>query len=162
MRLAHRARSLHHRRQQTKQEVRRDVRRAYQGWRLPVLPDFYRARPAQKSAAPVLLKSGSMILMHSRPKEQREAIRQLVHSVLTRDMGTFNPERFKEWIKDIDARFRKVGLTLRFTINQRTVSFTIKEIRSGRTAFKFSASSHVPFDDRDVVMKVEELGQKNH
>lgn len=97
--------------------------------------------------------------MHSRPKEQREAIRQLVHSVLTRDMGTFNPERFKEWIKDIDARFRKVGLTLLFTIRERSVSFTIKEIRSRRTAFKFTASSHVPFDDRDVVMAVEEFGQ---
>ena len=100
-----------------------------------------------------------MILMHSRPKEQREAIRQLVHSVLTRDMGTFNPERFKEWIREVDARFRKVGLTLSFTIRDRTVNFTIKEIRSKRMAFKFTASSHVPFDDRDVVMTVEEIGQ---
>ena len=98
--------------------------------------------------------------MHSRPKEQREAIRQLVHSVLTRDMGTFNPERFKEWIKDIDARFRKVGLMLIFAIRERTVNFTIREIRSRRTAFKFTASTHVPFDDRDVVMTVEEFGQK--
>jgi hypothetical protein len=100
-----------------------------------------------------------MILMHSRPKEQREAIRQLVHSVLTRDMGTFNPERFKEWIKDVDARFRKVGLTLRFAIRDRSVHLTIKEIRSGRTAFKFTASTHVPFEDRDVVMSVEEFGK---
>jgi predicted SpoU family rRNA methylase len=100
-----------------------------------------------------------MIQMHSRPKEQREAIRQLVHSVLTRDMGTFNPERFKEWIKDIDARFRKVGLTLHFTIRTRAVHFTIKEIRSRRTAYKFTASTHVPFEDRDVVMTVEEYGQ---
>ena len=76
-----------------------------------------------------------MIQMHSRPKEQREAIRQLVHSVLTRDMGTFNPERFKEWIKEIDARFRKVGLMLNFTIRDRSVNFTIKEIRSKRTAY---------------------------
>ena len=97
--------------------------------------------------------------MHSRPKEQREAVRQLVHMVLTRDMGTFNPERFKEWVKDIDARFRKVGLTLLFTIHDRSVSFIIKEIRSRRTAYKFTASTHVPFDDRDVVMKVEELGK---
>lgn len=97
--------------------------------------------------------------MHSRPKEQREAIRQLVHAVLTRDMGTFNPERFKEWIKEIDARFRKVGLTLLFHIRERSVSFTIKEIRSRRTAFKFTASTHVPFEDRDVVMTVEEFGQ---
>ena len=100
-----------------------------------------------------------MILMHSRPKEQREAIRQLVHSVLTRDMASFNPERFKEWIKDLDAKFRRVGLTLHFTIRERSVSFTIKEIRSRRTAFKFTASTHVPFDDRDVVMTVEEFGQ---
>ena len=99
-----------------------------------------------------------MILMHSRPKEQREAIRQLVHSVLTREMSTFNPERFKEWIKDIDARFRKVGLTLLFTIRERSVHFTIKEIRSRRTAYKFTASTHVPFEDRDVVMTVEEFG----
>ena len=99
-----------------------------------------------------------MILMHSRPKEQREAIRQLVHSVLTRDMGTFNAERFKEWIKEVDARFRRVGLTLLFTIRDRAVHFTIKEIRSRRTAFKFTASTHVPFDDRDVVMRVEEYG----
>jgi len=96
--------------------------------------------------------------MHSRPKEQREAIRQLVHSVLTRDMGTFNAERFKDWVKDIDARFRKVGLTFRFHIRERAVNFTIKEIRSRRTAFKFTASSHVPFDDRDVVLTVEEFG----
>ena len=97
--------------------------------------------------------------MHSRPKEQREAIRQLVHSVLTRDMATFNPERFKEWIKDVDARFRKVGLTLFFTIRERSVNLTIKEIRSRRTAFKFTASTHVPFEDRDVIMTVEEFGQ---
>ena len=100
-----------------------------------------------------------MILMHSRPKEQREAIRQLVHSVLTREMSNFNPDRFKEWIKDIDARFRRVGLTLLFTIRERSVHFTIKEIRSRRTAYKFTASTHVPFEDRDVVMTVEELMQ---
>lgn len=101
-----------------------------------------------------------MILMHSRPKEQREAVRNLVHTVLTRDMGTFNPERFKDWIKEIDARFRKVGLTLAFTIRHRSVHFTIKEMRSGRTAFRFAASTHVPFEDRDVVMTVEEFAQK--
>jgi hypothetical protein len=100
-----------------------------------------------------------MIQMHSRPKEQREAIRQLVHSVLTREMSTFNPERFKEWIKDVDARFRRAGLTLLFTIRERSVNFTIKEIRSRRTAYKFTASTHVPFEDRDVVMTVEEFGQ---
>jgi hypothetical protein len=100
-----------------------------------------------------------MILMHSRPKEQREAIRQLVHSVLTRDMASFNPERFKEWVKELDAKFRRVGLTLHFAIRERSVSFTIREIRSRRTAYKFTSSTHVPFDDRDVVMSVEEFGQ---
>lgn len=97
--------------------------------------------------------------MHSRPKEQREAVRNLVHLVLIRDMSTFNPDRFKDWIKDIDTKFRKVGLTLKFDIRSRTVYFTIKEIRSGRTAFHFSASSRVQFDDRDVVMAVEDFAK---
>jgi hypothetical protein len=97
-----------------------------------------------------------VLLMHSRPKEQREAVRNLVHLVLTRDMGTFTPDRFKDWIKDTDARFRKVGLTLLFDIRSRTVHFTIKEVRSSRTAFKFAASTHVQFEDRDVVMSVED------
>ena len=96
--------------------------------------------------------------MHSYSKEQREAVRQLVHLVLIRDMGTFNPDRFKEWIKDTDAKFRKVGLALLFTIRDRTVNFSIKEVRSRRTVFRFAASTHVPFDDREVVMSVEELG----
>jgi hypothetical protein len=104
----------------------------------------------------------TMILMHSRPKEQREAIRNLVHIVLTRDMGTFNPDRFKDWIKETDARFRKVGLTLLFDIRMRTVHFTIKEVRTSRTAFRFASSSHVPFDDRDVVMSVEDFAKKAH
>jgi hypothetical protein len=112
-------------------------------------------RPGTHSAQPK-----GMIQMHSRPKEQREAVRNLVHTVLTRDMGTFNPERFKDWIKEIDARFRKVGLTLTFVIRQRSVHFTIKEMRTGRTAFKFAASTHVPFEDRDVVMTVEEFAHK--
>jgi hypothetical protein len=97
--------------------------------------------------------------MHSLPKEQREAVRNLVQTVLTRDMGTFNPERFKDWIKEIDARFRKVGLTLQFEIRSRTVHFTIKEIRSARTAFKFTSSTHVPFEERDVVMSVEDFAK---
>lgn len=98
-----------------------------------------------------------MIQMHSRPKEQREAIRNLVKLVLVRDMGAFTPERFKDWIKDMDARFRKTGLTLAFEIRTRTVHFTIKEIRTSRTAFRFAASSHVQFEDRDVVMSVEDF-----
>lgn len=100
-----------------------------------------------------------MIQMHSRPKEQREAIRNLVQLVLMRDMGTFTPDRFKDWIKDTDARFRKVGLTLLFDIRSRTVHFTIKEVRTSRTAYKFAASTHVQFEDRDVVMSVDEFAK---
>jgi hypothetical protein len=100
-----------------------------------------------------------MIQMHSRPKEQREAIRNLVHLVLIRDMGTFTPDRFKDWIKETDAKFRKVGLTLQFEIRSRCVHFMIKEIRTSRMAFKFAASSHVPFEDRDVIMSVEDFGK---
>ena len=100
-----------------------------------------------------------VIQMHSRPKEQREAIRTLVQLVLIRDMGTFSPDRFKDWIKETDARFRKVGLTLSFEIRSRSVHFAIREIRTKRTAFKFTASTRVPFDDRDVVMSVEEFAK---
>ena len=97
--------------------------------------------------------------MHSATKGQREVIRQLVHSVLVRDMGTFNPQRFKEWIKAMDTNFRKASLTLKFKIHDRVVHFEIKELRSGRTAFRFSASTHVNFDDREVVMSVEEYAK---
>ena len=97
--------------------------------------------------------------LHSASKGQREVIRQLVHSVLIRDMGTFNPQRFKDWIKAMDTNFRKAALTLKFRIHDRVVHFEIKEIRSGRTAFRFSASTHVPFDEREVVMSVEEFAK---
>ena len=103
--------------------------------------------------------NADMIQMHSRPKEQREAIRNLVQLVLTRDMGSFTPDRFKDWIRDTDARFGKVGLTLQFEIRSRTVHFTIREVRTNRIAFNFAASSHVQFEDRDVVMSVEDLGK---
>src|SRR6266404_4105988 len=81
----------------------------------------------------------SMQGLHSATKGQREVIRQLVHSVLVRDMGTFNPDRFKEWIKAMDTNFRKASLTLKFKIHDRIVHFEIKELRSGRTAFRFTA-----------------------
>ncbi|MEY2439019.1 MAG: hypothetical protein QOI34_404 [Verrucomicrobiota bacterium] len=97
--------------------------------------------------------------MHNYSKEQREAVRQLLHTVLMRDMGSFNPERFKEWIKEIDARFRKVSLNLGFNLRNRTVQFTIKELRTGRTAFRFASSTRVRFDDKDVVMSAEDLVQ---
>jgi len=95
--------------------------------------------------------------MHSYSKEQREAVRHLLHTVLMRDMGTFTPERFKEWIKEMDAKFRKVALNLQFQLSNRTVSFTIKEVRSGRTAFRFSSATRVRFDDREVVMSADDL-----
>jgi hypothetical protein len=93
--------------------------------------------------------------MHSATKGEREVVRQLVHSVLVRDMSTFNPERFKEWIKGMDQNFRKVALTLTFRIHDRVVHFAVKEIRSRRTIFQFQASTCVQFDDSDVVMQVE-------
>lgn len=99
--------------------------------------------------------------MHSANKGQREAVRQLVHSVVLRDMGTFNPERFKDWIKQTDARFRKVALTLTFRIDDREVHFAVKEIRTGRTVYQFASATRVRFDDRDVAMPVEAVAQTN-
>ena len=95
--------------------------------------------------------------LHSRSKEQREAVRQLVYLVLTRDMGTFNPDRFRHWIKETDSRFRKVGLMLKFEIRDRFVYFRIKEIRNGRIIYHFDSSTRVQFDERDVVLSYEEL-----
>ena len=97
------------------------------------------------------------MLLHSRPKEQREAVRQLVHLVLTRDMATFNADRFKHWIEDMDSKFRKVGLMLKFEIRDRFVYFRIKEIKNGRVVFQFESSTRVPFEERDVVLSYEEL-----
>ena len=93
--------------------------------------------------------------MHSHTKGQREAVSNLVQTVLRRDMGTFNPDRFRTWIKETDQRFGKVGLSLTFRISMRTVNFIIKEIRTKRVAFQFAASTRVPFDDGDVIMSLE-------
>jgi hypothetical protein len=98
--------------------------------------------------------------MHSFSKEQREAVRQLLHLVLIRDMGSFTADGFKQWIKDMDAKFRKVALTLAFRVNERAVDFTVKEIRTGRVVNQFQASTRVRFDDRDVVMAVEDVSWK--
>lgn len=95
--------------------------------------------------------------MHSYTKEQREAVRQLVQLVLVRDMGTFTAARFKDWIKEMDQKFRKVALTLGFRIHERAVHFTIKEVRTRRTAFQFEASTRVQFDNRDVVMTADPM-----
>src|SRR2546423_15323377 len=91
--------------------------------------------------------NAAMIQMHSRPKEQREAIRNLVQLVLTRDMGTFTPDRFKDWIRDTDARFGKVGLPLQFEIRSRTVHFTTRKARRTRIASNLPAPSHAQLDD---------------
>ena len=104
-----------------------------------------------------VLKVARMTGLHSATKGQREVIRQLVHSVMLRDMGGFNPERFKEWIKPTDANFRKMAMTLTFKIHDREVHFAIKEIRSGRTVFHFNSSTRVRFEDRDVVMDYDKL-----
>src|SRR5437773_9370565 len=95
--------------------------------------------------------------MHSYTKEQREAVRHLLHTVLMRDMGTFTPDNFKTWVKELDGKFRKVALTLGFQLSNRHVHFTIKEIRSGRTAFRFTSATRVRFDDREIVMSSDEL-----
>ena len=95
--------------------------------------------------------------MHSYSKEQREAVRQLLHTVLMRDMGTFTPDNFRSWIKDMDTRFRKVALTISFQLNNRCVDFSIKEIRTGRVAFRFRSATRVRFDDRDVVMSTDQV-----
>ena len=76
---------------------------------------------------------------------------------MLRDMGTFNPERFREWIKGMDANFRKMALTLIFKIQDREVHFTIKEIRSGRTVYHFTSSTRVRFESRDVVMNLDQI-----
>ena len=96
--------------------------------------------------------------LHSVSKEQRETVRQLLHLVLIRDMGTFTAPRFKDWIKDMDQKFRKVGLTLQFAIRERTVNFTVREIRSRRTVFQFASSTRVLFEDRDVIMSYDQVG----
>jgi hypothetical protein len=99
-----------------------------------------------------------MMGLHSVSKGEREVIRQLVHTVLIRDMSTFNPERFKDWIKAVDTNFRKVGLTLIFRIDDRKVFFTVKMIRGGRTIYHFASSTYVLFDDIDVVSVAPVVG----
>jgi hypothetical protein len=103
-----------------------------------------------------------MASLHSHSKEQREAVRQLVQAVLTRDMSTFTADAFKHWIKDSDAKFRKVGLTLKFDIRERVVYFTVKEVRSGRAIYHFDSSTRVPFESRDVIMSLEAVAPVWH
>ena len=78
-------------------------------------------------------------------------------------MATFNPERFREWIKATDTNFRKVALTLAFRIHDRSVHFTIKQLRGssgrgGRVIFQFTSETRVRFDDGDVAVVAPILG----
>jgi hypothetical protein len=107
--------------------------------------------------ASVMLRIIKTMNLHSRSKEQREAVRQLVYLVLTRDMSTFTADRFKYWIKETDAKFRKISLTLKFEIRDRFVYFRVKEVRNGRIIFQFESSTRVPFEERDVVLSYEKL-----
>jgi hypothetical protein len=91
-----------------------------------------------------------MLGMHSVSKNEREAVRELVHTIVVRDMGTFNPATFETWVKQFDERFRKVGLTMRVELNKRAVNVVVKELRTGRAIVRFTCSSHVRFDDNDV------------
>lgn len=119
---------------------------------MALIPDF--SLPCLPLALRLLI-SLAMVGLHSHSKEQREAVRQLLHAVIIRDMSTFNPERFKDWIKDLDVRFRKVGMTMRATISSsRTVHFAIRDVRTKRGAFQFASSSRVQFEDSDVIMSL--------
>src|SRR5690348_3925480 len=103
-----------------------------------------------------------MMGLHTVTKGERDVIRQLVHTVLLRDMSSFNPERFKDWIKSMDTNFRKVGLTLKVKINDRTPHFTIKQLRGGpgggRTIYQFSSSTNVKFSESDVAPTMPVVG----
>src|SRR2546429_3963033 len=106
--------------------TRREAELSGPNWRLSdnIIISISRARayipgPAANCLSPKALpqrhsfcSKPAMIQMHSSPKEQREAVRQLVHSVLIRAMATFNAERFKKSIKGTDARLRKAALSL--------------------------------------------------
>jgi hypothetical protein len=97
--------------------------------------------------------------LHSYRKEAREAVNDLVRKVIITDMASFNPERFKDWAKNLDYQFNKAGLTLRFEIRRGTVYFNISDVRSGRRVFEFHTSTRVQFED-DEVVPVEEKTKK--
>ena len=99
---------------------------------------------------------------HSLTKGQREVVSDLVRKVLVCDMGNFTPDRFKDWVKNLDGQFLKMGLTLRFEIHDRAVHFTVKESRSGRRVYHFTSSTRVRFDDRDVTVSYEEITRRFH
>ena len=128
---------------------------------------FTHSKTAGRTPAPLkalfLLGSVFMQGLHSATKGEREVIRQLTHLVLVRDMGTFNPDRFREWTKAMDTNFRKVGLTLVFKIHDRMVHFTIKQLRGsagggGRVIFQFQSATRVRFNDSDVATVAPIMG----
>ena len=98
-------------------------------------------------------------VLHSYRKEQREAVNDLVRKVIITDMANFNPERFRDWAKNLNYQFGKAGLTLRFDIRQGTVHFTVKDLRTGRRVYEFHTSTRVLFDDSEV-MPVEDKIKK--
>jgi hypothetical protein len=101
-----------------------------------------------------------MSAMHSLTKGQREVVSELVRKLLICEMGNFNPERFKDWVKNLDNQFRKMGLTLQFEIRDRTVYFTVKELRTGRRIYHFATSTQVQFDGGEVIMSYEEITRR--
>jgi len=111
--------------------------------------------------ASILLKDAGMTGLHSLSKGQREVVNDLVRKVLVCDMGCFTAERFKDWVKNLDSQFRKMGMTLQFEIRDRAVYFTMKELRTGRRAYHFASSTHVRFDADDVIMSYEEITRRS-
>ena len=101
-----------------------------------------------------------MSAIHSLSKGQREVVSDLVRKVVVCDMGTFTAERFKDWFKNLDSQFLKMGLTLKFEIHDRSVHFTVKELRTGRRIYHFTSSTHVRFDSNEVVMSFEEITRR--
>ena len=101
-----------------------------------------------------------MAAIHFLTKGQREVVSDLVRKLLVCDMGNFTAERFKDWVKNIDNQFRRMGMALQFEIRDRTVHFTVKELRSGRRVYHFSTSTRVRFDAGDVIMSYEEIARR--
>jgi hypothetical protein len=96
-------------------------------------------------------------VLHSYRKEQREVVNDLVRKVIVTDLGNFNPERFKDWTKNLNYQFGKAGLMLRFDIRQGTVHFSIKDVRTGRRVYEFHSSTRVLFEDNDVTPLEEQI-----
>jgi hypothetical protein len=120
-----------------------------------------RVSKAEEDGASILLKDAHMAALHSLSKGQREVVNDLVRKLLVCDMGNFAPERFKDWVKNLDNQFRKMGMMLQFEIRDRTVYFTVKELRTGRRIYHFATSTRVRFDADDVIMSYEELTRRS-